>query len=133
LVLSSQGHGWEWGRYLTQGYFGGTSKPRAQTYDELLADDGLDYGERLKLRGEATISLAAHLLIGRGHDKIVGLLPLPKRHGRASSSPTGDLVNRAADWAGEGPGRALAVVVGHENERRRIVTGAIRLPGKGEA
>lgn len=60
---------------MTQAYFGGsTSKPRAQTYDELLANDRLDHDERLKLRGEATVSLAAHLLIGRGHDKIVGLL-----------------------------------------------------------
>jgi hypothetical protein len=60
---------------LAKEYFGGgTIQPRAQTYDELLADDRLDHGEWLQLRGEATISLAAHLLNGRGHDKIVGLL-----------------------------------------------------------
>jgi hypothetical protein len=58
----------------TQTFGGSTSKPRAQTYGELLADDNLDYGVRAKLQGEATISLAAHLLVGRGHDKIVGLL-----------------------------------------------------------
>jgi hypothetical protein len=59
----------------TQGYFGGgTGKSRAQTYDELLANDRLDYGVRAKLRGEATLSLAIHLLMGRGHEKIVRLL-----------------------------------------------------------
>jgi hypothetical protein len=59
----------------TQGYFGGgTGKSRAQTYDELLANDRLDYGVRAKLRGEATLSLAVHLLMGRGHEKIVKLL-----------------------------------------------------------
>jgi hypothetical protein len=54
--------------------FGGNAKTRAQTYDELLADDRLDYGVRARLRGEATISLAVHLLMGRGHEKIVRLL-----------------------------------------------------------
>lgn len=57
-----------------QGYFGGTGKPNAQTYDELLANDSLDYGVRAKLRGEATLSLAIHLLMGRGHENIVRLL-----------------------------------------------------------
>jgi hypothetical protein len=44
------------------------------TYDELLANDRLDYGIRAKLRGEATLSLAVHLLMGRGHENIVRLL-----------------------------------------------------------
>jgi hypothetical protein len=56
----------------TQGF--GGDHTRAQTYDELLANDRIDQGERLRLQGEATISLAAHLLVGRGQDKIVGLL-----------------------------------------------------------
>ena len=56
----------------TQGF--GGDQIRALTYDELLANDRLDQDERLRLQGEATISLAAHLLIGRGQDKIVGLL-----------------------------------------------------------
>ena len=58
----------------TQTFGGGSGKTRAQTYDELLADDSLDYGVRAKLRGEATISLAVHLLLGRGHESIVRLL-----------------------------------------------------------
>lgn len=62
---------------MTESYFGGnvsSGKTQPQTYDELLANDRLDYDVRAELRAEATISLAAHLLIGRGHDKIVGLL-----------------------------------------------------------
>jgi len=35
--------------------------------------------------------------------------------------------------AGVEPGEAEVGAVAGENERRRIVTGAIRLPGKGEA
>jgi hypothetical protein len=71
VTVQAQGYG----DGQTEGFFGGgTSKPRPQTYDELLANERLDYNVRAKLRGEATISLAAHLLIGRGHDKIVGLL-----------------------------------------------------------
>lgn len=63
---------------MTQGYFGGNGrgggKAQPQTYDELLTQRDLDYDVRAELRAEATISLSAHLLIGRGHDKIVGLL-----------------------------------------------------------
>jgi hypothetical protein len=36
----------------SQTFGGGSGKTKAQTYDELLADDGLDLGVRAKLRGE---------------------------------------------------------------------------------
>jgi hypothetical protein len=73
--VTSQGFGGS----QVKGYFGSGgqlpgAQARPQTYDELLANDRLDHGERLRLQGEAVVSLAAHLLIGRGHDKIVGLL-----------------------------------------------------------
>ncbi len=66
------------------------------------------------LAGDRAFDLATLLFYHYDHDQI-----------RDLSAP-GSLT-----WPG--PGRVLAVVVGHENERRRIVTGAIRLPGKGEA
>jgi hypothetical protein len=74
LVPSSQRFGRDGGDVAfgqTQTFGGGSGKTKAQTYDELLADDGLDLGVRAKLRGEATISLAVHLLLGRGHESIV--------------------------------------------------------------
>lgn len=75
MVLSSQdfardGEDVAFGQ--TQTFSGG--KTKAQAYDELLANHDLDYNVRAKLRGEATLSLAIHLLMGRGHEKIVRLL-----------------------------------------------------------
>ena len=76
LVLLSQGFGrdggtWHSGRLRHS--VAAAGRPRLRRM-RAACDDGLNDGVRAKLRGEATISLAVHLLLGRSHESIVRLL-----------------------------------------------------------
>lgn len=61
---------------VTSGGFGGSSEQeKAQTYAEMLEDHSALPGDRAQIRAQATLGLAAHLLLQRGEDKVASLLP----------------------------------------------------------
>lgn len=56
------------------GFGGGSNQEKARTYAEMLDDQSLLPGDRAQIRAQATIGLAAHLLLQRGEDKAARLL-----------------------------------------------------------
>jgi hypothetical protein len=57
----------------SDGFGGSNGQEKAQTYAEMLEDSSLP-GDRAQIRAQATLGLAAHLLLQRGEDKIARLL-----------------------------------------------------------
>jgi hypothetical protein len=63
------------GGVVASGGFGGSSgQEKARTYAEMLEDRSLLPGDRAQIRAQATLGLAAHLLLQRGEDKVTRLL-----------------------------------------------------------